>query len=83
MPEIKITATCFACGREHQTGPHRWEGHWLKGYDIQVCNNCWEANWEGWDQMTEGRLLAHMKANSIAVPARNKNGRLPRQYPEK
>ncbi len=78
MPESKHMGKCFFCGREFQCGPNRYDGKFLSNYKIEVCRQCYDANWDGWAPHYEEKLIAHLRQNNIVVPARNGNGGIPR-----
>lgn len=77
MEEGSIKQKCFICGKEHSMGPHRYDGHWIKYYKIQVCRDCYLGNYDGWSSEAERRILPHLQENGIEEPERNKNGLLP------
>lgn len=78
MPTAKFMSNCGVCGGEYQQGPGRYEGHLLKLYGISCCDTCWHGNCDGWAPHYESRLLAHLEAKGLQVPARNVKGLLPR-----
>jgi len=78
MAEEKIMQRCFMCGSEYQFGPHRYDGKYISRYQISVCRSCYDSNWDGWAHY-EPRLVAHLKANNLPIPARNEKGWLPRE----
>ncbi len=70
--------TCGICGRKHQMGPHAYEGTFVPRYQIQVCQICYSANWDGWGPDAERKLIPHLTANGLPIPQRNSKGWLPR-----
>jgi hypothetical protein len=42
-------AKCEMCGAEFRDGPHRYEGKFIRAYQLLVCQACWNANWSGWN----------------------------------
>jgi hypothetical protein len=50
----------------------------IKRYDIEVCRNCWEDNWNGWPKEHEARITAHLRHKGLPVPVRNVFGLFPR-----
>ena len=69
---------CGACNTEFQFGPHRYDGTYIKAYDMTVCLTCYGANWDGWAPIWEPRILKHLEAKGLPVPRRNSAGWLPR-----
>ena len=72
MPQHPIRVNCCVCNSEFQMGPDIYGGHNVDRYNISVCNNCWEANRDGWATVHENQLLAHLEA-------RDRNTRTQRQ----
>jgi hypothetical protein len=79
MPKEKFMYQCFMCGREYQYGPHKYEGREISRYKINVCNVCYDANRDGWSPEYQEKLIAHLKKEGIGIPARNREGWLPRE----
>jgi len=77
MPQHPIRVNCCVCNSEFQVGPDIYGGHNVDRYKISVCNNCWEANRDGWATVHENQLLAHLEAKGIAIPERNAKGWYP------
>ena len=50
----------------------------IKRYDIEVCRNCWEDNWNGWPKEHEARITEHLRHKGLPVPVRNVFGLFPR-----
>lgn len=78
LPPGQITELCFSCGQSFAFGQNAYHGRFIPNYQIMVCRGCNDANWEGWAPFVEGKLLAHLKAKGLEVPARNAQGLLPR-----
>jgi hypothetical protein len=78
MSKEKFMCQCFICGGDFQFGPHRYEGRKIPRYNINVCNNCYEANWDGWAPHYEKKLVAHLRKEDLPIPERNAEGWLPR-----
>jgi hypothetical protein len=76
--DIKIMDRCFICDGSFQMGPHRYDGEYIKRYEISVCSICWKSNWDGWAPHYEERLIPHLKERGIPPPKRNGKGLLPR-----
>ncbi len=79
MDKEKIMISCDICGASFQYGPHIYNGKQIKSYQLTVCKNCWDGNWDGWGPGTEQNLISHLQDKGIPVPNRNKNGWLPRE----
>ena len=62
---------CFICQRNPIAGR-------VARYDIEVCRDCWENNWNGWAKQHEARIAQHLKGKGLAVPVRNVFGLFPR-----
>ena len=75
------TAKCFCCEAEFPFGPHVYLGRHLSGYDITVCNICYDANWDGWAPFYGERISARLHLRGIEPPERNASGLLPRDWP--
>ncbi len=78
MSRSKIIQTCQMCGLDYQMGPSKYEGKYISRYKLNVCNKCYEGNWDGWAPHYEEKLLAHLKEKNISAPERNKEGWYPR-----
>ena len=68
MSDYKVMQKCELCGKEYQHGPHRYEGHYSKLFDLRVCDICWKGNWDGWNPRYEGFLISHLKKKELPVP---------------
>jgi DNA-directed RNA polymerase subunit RPC12/RpoP len=79
MNEQKIMYKCGICGSEFQFGAHAYNGKSIARYKLMVCKNCWNVNWDGWNDEAEEKILTHLNENNIPIPKRNENGRLPRE----
>jgi len=66
------------CGAAFEHGPHVYQGREIKRYKLLVCDACHKGNAGGWDRAMEQKLLAHLRANNLAVPERNAKGLIPR-----
>lgn len=71
-------STCPLCGEKYPNGPHRYDGCHSKLFDLWVCSNCWDANWDGWAPHYERFLLDHLKKKGLPIPKRNAKGWFPR-----
>jgi hypothetical protein len=57
---------------------HIYDGTYISRYEIEVCNNCWLINWDGWTPHHGNKIINHLKKNGIPVPPMNEKGLLPR-----
>lgn len=69
---------CFLCNEVFEIGPAKDEGRFVSRYQVQVCNNCYRANWDGWAPQFEEKLIVHLQERGLSIPARNDLGWLPR-----
>jgi hypothetical protein len=79
MSKEKSMCQCFMCDRDFQWGPHIYEGRRIPKYDIDVCNTCYQANWDGWAPHLEKKLIRYLKEKGLPIPERNAKGWLPRE----
>ncbi len=79
MTREKFMCQCFICGGDFQCGPHIYRGRRIARYDIDVCDGCYNSNWDGWNQRAEKKLIAHLEEKGIPIPKRNAQGWLPRE----
>jgi hypothetical protein len=75
---FKNICACQMCGSKYQMGPQIYEGKHIVAYDLDVCQSCYDGNWDGWAPHYEGKLLAHLREKSMPVPERNEKGWFPR-----
>lgn len=69
---------CQICGKEYQYGPQRYDGKYIRSYDLNACQSCYAGNRDGWGQRQEKVLLKHIEKKGIAIPERNEKGLIPR-----
>ncbi|RLB11107.1 MAG: hypothetical protein DRG39_04810 [Deltaproteobacteria bacterium] len=79
MENEKFRRQCFICNGKFQFGPHRYDGKYISKYNIIVCRNCYNANWDGWAPDYEEKLILHLKKEGLPIPERNEKGFLPRE----
>ncbi len=80
MNKDKFMEICPLCENEYQFGPEVYKGRKLAGYNLFVCDMCYNMNWDGWQRRLEGILIEHLNKSGIPLPKRNKNGLLPREF---
>ena len=78
MAERKVMKRCFICGEKFQMGPHQYELHYIRRYDIYVCRIDYDGNWDGWEPDYGDRIIEHLKKKGISIPEKNDKGLLPR-----
>lgn len=79
MNTEKHMVKCDVCGNSFQFGPHRYDGRKNQTYDIMVCNNCHNANWDGWAPHYEPQVTKNLSDRGLLLPPRNEKGWLPRE----
>jgi hypothetical protein len=52
--------------------------HFISAYGIFACGDCYADNHDGWNQHVESAVTRQLRAKGLAIPARQTNGRLPR-----
>lgn len=74
---------CVPCGNvfKLESGKGIHEGRYLPGYEMHVCNSCYEESWDGYARHCEPAILVHLAEKGIDLPEQNSNGRLPRDSP--
>jgi hypothetical protein len=85
MSEPHLTFRCFFCGKQFERDTHvyhgghiAYRGKYVGRYMIEVCDECYAGNSDGWAPCHEAPLVAHLSAKGLPIPDRNKEGRLPR-----
>lgn len=78
MEEHRIMLGCDACGQKYQMGPHRYDGQYIRAYELGICRACYAANWDGWGPLHEPKIIAHLEHHGIPIPSRNAKGWIPR-----
>jgi hypothetical protein len=68
----------FFCRRPFQMGPQVYQGKHIRRYQIDVCDGCYEGNWDGWAPRFEAQLIPRLKTTGLPIPDRNDKGWLPR-----
>lgn len=72
-------STCVFCGSLLVVSGRRVKSHSLRKYGfIECCDNCYQANDDGWSQETGKILLKIIKERNLAIPVTNSRGLLPR-----
>lgn len=80
MSNNQVNEICFFCNKCFQFGHGSYKGRKIVGYEIMVCNSCYEVNWDGWSPHLEYKLLKYLENSGIPVPQRNSQGWFPREY---
>lgn len=76
--EFEQVTHCQMCGAEYLVGRQGNDGRHIPTYDLHVCDTCYSCNDKGWAPLYEQKLVEHIEQRDIPLPARNKNGLLPR-----
>jgi hypothetical protein len=76
--EWKIMYDCNLCGGPYQMGPHRYEGHHLRHYQMWLCDQCFQGSHDGIGPVFEPFFERHLREHNIAIPKRDSKGRYPR-----
>ena len=69
---------CEICSKEYPEGQGQHQGRWIRAYQLVVCVDCFERNWDGWNVRHESKLERHLLKSGIPFPKRNSNGLYPR-----
>jgi hypothetical protein len=67
---------CFLCDNTFTFGPYRYEGRYVRPLHVHICDCCLLPNQDGLAPDYEPKLLAHLSAQGLPLPARNSNGLL-------
>jgi len=67
MAESDIRYDCFLCGRPFRFGPHRYDGEYVRAWDIMICDICLNKNRDGIVPMTYPHLHEHLRSRGIAT----------------
>ncbi len=54
--------------------------HKATGYNLQVCDVCWQKAAAGWPREYEATLFNALAKAGLLIPDRNDQGKLPRAY---
>jgi len=73
-----VMVPCFFCPTSFQTSHGVYRGKHIPRYQIDVCQGCYDGNWDGWAPRYEAQLVHHLEANGLRIPERNEKGWLPR-----
>jgi len=68
--ESRISFPCFFCKRSFQCGPHRYDGRRYPAWDMNICDSCYGANWDGF--LATNRLVEHLKSRSVSFQYNDK-----------
>lgn len=59
-------------------GPHMYDGHQLRHYQMWLCHRCFAMNHDGISPLFEKAFEQHLEKKSIKFPDRNLKGWYPR-----
>jgi len=77
MEDVKRYDKCDLCKTLYPQKPHIYEVKRLSRYEMNVCNKCCRANWDGVAPTLEQNFVEHLKSKNIPLPARNSKGWYP------
>ena len=78
MSDHKFMFNCDLCNSSFQMGPRLYEGKIIPTYGVQVCNPCYQGNWDGWAPHYENKIIKVAESKGLPIPERNEAGWLPR-----
>lgn len=78
MEDIRVMQKCGLCAKSYQMGANRYDGQYIAKYELNVCDNCYSSNRDGWGPRAEKIILSHLEQKGIPVPERNQKDWLPR-----
>jgi hypothetical protein len=67
--------TCIVCEQPRIFGPHRYDAHRVRGWDVMICNSCRNGNWDG--IVPNDALLERLKAAGVTKIQYNEKGWIP------
>lgn len=67
-----LTYDCFLCGRKFQFSKGRYDGLYIRAWEIMVCRACHAGNWDGIVPSTYPHLIKHLREKGVDTPL---NGR--------
>ncbi len=71
--EPKYICECFLCKRRFQFGPQVYDGKRIPSWNVMVCRNCYDANWDGIVPETHPHLIPYLQSRGGRV-ALNEHG---------
>lgn len=72
MDGDKILYECILGHHWFQLGPHIYEGRRIKVWDVEICDRCAAANWDGIMLDRHPDLAEHLKTKSIPITLNSK-----------
>jgi hypothetical protein len=70
---------CDICGTRCKAGAGVHGYQRIPGYDLTVCKSCFQNSHDGWASADEEAFENHLTLKAIPLPARNAEGRYPRE----
>jgi hypothetical protein len=67
MEGEKIIYDCFLCSFPFQFGPHVYDGKFIPGWDVMVCDGCYRGNWDGIVPSTRPHVVPYLQSKGIEV----------------
>lgn len=77
MDSDEIMFKCDLCSRSFQFGHHKYDGKYLKKYEMSVCQGCLNSNWDGVGPSLEKQFTDHLYSKNIPLPEKNAKGWYP------
>ena len=71
---------CDICGTRCKTGAGVHGVQRIPGYDLTVCRNCFQSNYEGWAPEHVEAFENHLELKQIPFPARHAGVLYPREH---
>ena len=77
MESDKCMVKCDLCSRMFQFGPHKYDGKYLRKYEMSVCQGCLNSHHDGVGPSHEKQFTDHLITKNIKLPDRNAKGWYP------
>ena len=71
---------CPLCLARFRYGNQIYQGQYLKGYQLRVCDTCYCLNEDGWSKNHNPFLLERCREIGVEPPPLDVNGFLPRDF---
>lgn len=67
MKNDKTYYDCILCDVPFQFGPHVYMGRHIAAWNVQICEVCIRANWNGIMTEQHPRLMEHLRKQGVPV----------------
>jgi hypothetical protein len=67
VAEQKYLETCFVCKAAFQFGPHAYRGRRVPAWNMMVCNDCYDGNWDGIVPAVRPHLIPYLESLGLTV----------------